>query len=161
MRHWSGSRASRPCARLTAFVTLYCEELSTPSDERSDLTAVEICAGAGGQALGLEEAGFRTLPGRPDIVFPAARVVVFVDGDFWHARAVRETSLSTVVATFPRRSYRYWQNKFAARIERDDKVSEELMRGGWHVIRIWESELRLNFERQVKEIAHQVRARSS
>lgn len=103
----------------------------------------------------------RTLPGRPDIVFPAARVVVFVDGDFWHARAVRETSLSTVVATFPRRSYRYWQNKFAARIERDDKVSEELMRGGWHVIRIWESELRLNLERHVKEIAHQVRARSS
>src|SRR5262245_28691803 len=60
------------------------------------------------------------LPGCPDIVFPSARVAVFVDGDFWHGRQWRLRGLSSLSRQFTRSSNRaYWIRKITRNMERD------------------------------------------
>lgn len=81
------------------------------------------------------------IAGKPDIVFPREQVAIFVDGDFWHARLLRETgmeSFPTLIRT-PRKEY--WFTKFTRRIERDDEVNALLRETGWLVLRFWESDL--------------------
>lgn len=83
-----------------------------------------------------------SLQGRPDIVFPRARVVVFVDGDFWHARAIQERGPDTYWRNFRSPNRPYWQKKFARRLERDAEVTRALRGEGWMVVRVWESEVK-------------------
>ena len=64
----------------------------------------------------------RALPGQPDIVFVGAKVAVFVDGDYWHARAVRENGTDWLKGRFGTSTWRYWKTKFTRRIVRDDEV---------------------------------------
>jgi len=74
------------------------------------------------------------LCGQPDFVFRAERLVVFVDGCFWHgcvACCGKMPSSNTV----------YWEGKIARNRKRDRTVSIQLRREGWRVIRIWEHEL--------------------
>jgi len=79
-----------------------------------------------------------SLPGKPDLVFRKARVVVFVDGDFWHGRDWEARR-----ARLERGSNAgYWTAKIAYNRERDAKVTEELRHQGWCVIRVWESEIK-------------------
>ena len=70
----------------------------------------------------------KTLPGKPDIVFPAAKLVVFVDGDFWHGYGFGSwgSSLSS-----------YWQEKIARTRARDRRNASRLRRMGWRVMRVW------------------------
>lgn len=72
--------------------------------------------------------------GKPDFVFPAQRVAVFVDGCFWHG-------CSKGCRPLPRSS-RFWRDKIAANIRRDRLVTSTLRQLGWNVIRIWEHALR-------------------
>jgi DNA mismatch endonuclease (patch repair protein) len=72
--------------------------------------------------------------GRPDFVFPKARVAVFVDGCFWHGCPKH----STVPATHRA----FWKRKFTANRLRDRLVNRTLRRKGWRVVRIWEHDLR-------------------
>lgn len=74
------------------------------------------------------------LPGTPDFAFLKVRVVVFVDGCFWH-RCPKH-------ATFPATRRGFWLNKFAANQARDRRVNRQLRRLGWHVLRIWEHDLK-------------------
>jgi DNA mismatch endonuclease, patch repair protein len=69
---------------------------------------------------------------RPDVVFTGARVAVFLDGCFWHSCPEHGTS--------PRRNSTYWTRKLHMNVERDRRVTAELGREGWHVIRVWEHE---------------------
>lgn len=73
------------------------------------------------------------LAGKPDFVFPARRFVVFVDGCFWHGcpECYRRPSSRTD----------YWDAKVARNRTRDAKVSAQLRRQGWRVLRIWEHQL--------------------
>ena len=74
----------------------------------------------------------RDLPGCPDFVFPQAKVVVFVNGDFWHGWR------------FPRWSHRlqgFWRDKIMNNRARDERNLRKLVRGGWRVIRIWEHQV--------------------
>ena len=73
------------------------------------------------------------LPGKPDFVFRKARVVVFVDGDFWHG--------NPRCKRLPKSNVEYWQKKIEGNIARDKKHTKTLKRLGWGVIRIWESAL--------------------
>jgi DNA mismatch endonuclease (patch repair protein) len=76
----------------------------------------------------------RDLPGRPDLVFPRLRKVVFVHGCFWHRHSgCRRTTTPKVRAAF-------WQAKFAANIERDHRSIAGLEKEGWEVLVIWECE---------------------
>jgi DNA mismatch endonuclease (patch repair protein) len=73
------------------------------------------------------------LPGKPDFVFRRARVVVFVDGDFWHGNPRRYR--------LPKSNIEYWQKKIEGNRARDKEITRTLKRLGWRVIRIWESAL--------------------
>lgn len=73
------------------------------------------------------------LPGKPDFVFRKARVVVFVDGDFWHG--------NPRCKRLPKSNVEYWQKKIEGNIARDKEHTRTLKRLGWCVIRIWESAL--------------------
>lgn len=75
------------------------------------------------------EHGFKA---RPDIVFPKARIAVFVDGCFWH-RCPKH-------ATTPKRNGDFWQAKLEANVERDRLVDVALTTDGWRSIRVWEHE---------------------
>jgi DNA mismatch endonuclease, patch repair protein len=69
---------------------------------------------------------------RADIVFPAARVVVFVDGCFWHRCPKHGVSPSVNV--------KYWAAKLDRNVARDRRNDRALREAGWHVIRVWEHE---------------------
>jgi DNA mismatch endonuclease (patch repair protein) len=70
---------------------------------------------------------------KPDFVFRARRVAVFVDGCFWHGCPRHGTR--------PRGNAAFWRRKFAANRARDARVTRALRRAGWHVLRLWEHEL--------------------
>lgn len=96
----------------------------------------------------LHRLGFRyrlqakSLAGRPDFVFPSKRVAVFVDGDFWHARLLRERGEAELAAQLRTSNRTYWIQKFRRRVQRDDEVTSSLTKQGWSVVRCWESEIR-------------------
>jgi len=71
--------------------------------------------------------------GKPDFVFRRERVVVFVDGCFWHG--------CPTCYRRPSSSREYWDKKVQGNIERAKKVDAELSQNGWIVVRIWEHEL--------------------
>lgn len=81
--------------------------------------------------------GMRGVPGNPDIIFPHARVAVFVDGDFWHGRNLEARVLRLSSGHNPD----YWTAKIRSNVERDRRVTVELEMEGWRVIRVWESEV--------------------
>jgi DNA mismatch endonuclease (patch repair protein) len=73
------------------------------------------------------------LPGsrrRADVVFGSARVVVFVDGCFWHGCPQHGTK--------PKSNRAFWEEKLEANRRRDRDTDEQLERAGWKVMRIWE-----------------------
>jgi DNA mismatch endonuclease (patch repair protein) len=74
------------------------------------------------------------LTGKPDFTFRAKRVVVFIDGCFWHGCRIH--------LRMPSSNRTYWFNKIARNQARDRVVTRELRRAGWRVLRLWEHELR-------------------
>ena len=78
----------------------------------------------------------RTYPliGKPDFVFPKKRIVVFVDGCFWHGHDCRNVT--------PSANADFWNAKRAYNKHHDEIVTETLIQKKWRVIRIWECELK-------------------
>lgn len=77
----------------------------------------------------------RDLPGRPDVVLPRYRTVVFVHGCFWHRHA------GCRYATTPSTNVAFWEKKFGQNVTRDARNLRELRRLGWRTIVIWECNL--------------------
>lgn len=73
----------------------------------------------------------RDLPGRPDLVFPRYRAIIFVHGCFWHGHGCELCKIPTTRSEF-------WKAKFASNVERDIKVVTELLKYGWRVMVVWE-----------------------
>lgn len=93
------------------------------------------------------------LIGKPDIVFPRARLVVFVDGDFWHGNAWRLRGMSSFEEQFHFRSRpEWWEAKIRRNMERDREVNEQLEALGWRVVRLWESEVQKSLDACVKRV---------
>lgn len=80
----------------------------------------------------------KDLPGKPDLVFPSRRAVIFVHGCFWH----RHPDPDCKLARLPKSRPEFWIPKLARNAERDQEAREELERLGWRVLVIWECELR-------------------
>lgn len=76
------------------------------------------------------------VPGRPDLVLPKHRAVVFVHGCFWHRH--EGCRYATIPATRPE----FWQAKFDANAARDSAVRTSLLQDGWRVATVWECALR-------------------
>jgi len=92
----------------------------------------------------------RRLAGSPDLVFPSARVVVFVDGCFWHGCPVHYQAPTTRPD--------YWRNKVEMNRLRDQKVTQQLHEDGWTVVRIWEHALKARtLDATVDELLHTIR----
>lgn len=83
------------------------------------------------------------LPGCPDFVLEGQRLVVFVNGDFWHGRQWKLRGLPSLSAQFRRCANRtYWIRKIKRNISRDESNARQLRNLGWSVLRVWESDLR-------------------
>ena len=84
------------------------------------------------------------LPGKPDFVFDEARVVVFVDGDFWHGWR------------FPlwrEKLTAYWKWKIERNRRRDLRHFRRLRRLGWRVLRLWEHQVAKDLPGAVRRVA--------
>jgi DNA mismatch endonuclease (patch repair protein) len=78
----------------------------------------------------------RDLPGRPDIVLPKYKTVVFVNGCFWHQH------VGCKFATKPSSRVEFWDAKLTRNVARDFENAAKLAELGWRVIVVWECELR-------------------
>lgn len=76
----------------------------------------------------------KTLPGRPDIVFPKRKKAIFVHGCFWHGHDCRKGHA-------PKSRLEYWQPKLAANRERDAANAAKLEALGWRVAIVWQCEI--------------------
>lgn len=77
----------------------------------------------------------RTLPGRPDLVLPKYRAIVFVHGCFWHGHDCK-------LFKWPQTREQFWRSKISANRLRDQSALETLNRLGWRTLVIWECALR-------------------
>lgn len=92
----------------------------------------------------------KELPGKPDIVFSKARVVVFVDGDFWHG--YRFPLWKNNVSDF-------WKIKISKNRKRDTGNHRKLRQKGWTVVRVWQHEIKVDFDICIDRIITVVRAK--
>ena len=77
----------------------------------------------------------RGLPGCPDIVLPKYKTVIFINGCFWHKHTCSRF-------VWPSTNRDYWEPKILKNVERDQKNQRSLSELGWHVIVIWECQLK-------------------
>ncbi len=83
------------------------------------------------------------LPGKPDVVFPIAKVAVFIDGDFWHG--YRLPAWEHKISDF-------WKAKIRKNRKRDQKNFRKLRKDGWQVIRIWQHEIKRDLDACIARI---------
>ncbi len=102
----------------------------------------------------LHRAGYRYrcnypyLPGKPDVIFPVCRKIIFVHGCFWHRHRCKK-GRST-----PLNRKRFWEAKFHRNIERDRQVRKRLHRLGWQVLIIWECQINRQPEKTIQRAIH-------
>lgn len=85
----------------------------------------------------------KTLPGKPDIVLPKYKTVIFVHGCFWHGHKDlpgRQTGCKYFVV--PKTRTDWWLNKINGNIANDAKAVKALKKEGWKIITIWECNLK-------------------
>jgi DNA mismatch endonuclease (patch repair protein) len=102
--------------------------------------------------------GFRyrlknSLPGRPDIVFPSRKTVIFVDGCFWHKCPYH--------FVYPKNRAKFWREKIEDNVQRDRRVDELLVAEGWFVARIWEHEIKESLDQCLRRVAGILEQRGS
>jgi DNA mismatch endonuclease, patch repair protein len=78
----------------------------------------------------------RNLPGKPDIVLPKYRTVIFVNGCFWHGHE------GCKYFVMPKTRTEWWKSKIGETINRDKQARNDLEKLGWITIVVWECELR-------------------
>ena len=78
------------------------------------------------------------LPGKPDIVLPKYKTVIFVNGCFWHGHE------GCKYFVWPQNNAEFWKQKISGNISRDSKNYALLREQGWAVITIWECQLKKN-----------------
>lgn len=103
---------------------------------RSSNTSPELALRRALHALGIRFRLHRKdLPGKPDIVLPRHKTVVFVHGCFWHRHA------GCKVASTPKTNTAFWEEKFQRNMVRDERNTALLKGLGWKVLVVWECEL--------------------
>ena len=91
------------------------------------------------------------MPGKPDIVLPKYKTVVFVNGCFWHAHEGCKWFVP------PKTNSEFWQKKFQYNIDRDERNYQKLKDLGWRVLIVWECEIRHgNAEDALKGLATKI-----
>ena len=83
-------------------------------------------------------------PGKPDIVLPKYKTIIFVHGCFWHQHP------GCKAARIPNTNSDFWRDKFIRNIARDEKDQQILKELGWQVIVVWECEVSNKSKREVR-----------
>ena len=78
----------------------------------------------------------KDLPGKPDIVFPGRKKIIFVHGCFWHGHNCKRG------AREPKTNVEYWRQKIARNKARDKEHKKKLKKAGWDVMVVWECQLK-------------------
>lgn len=89
----------------------------------------------------------KTLPGKPDIVLPKYKTVIFVHGCFWHGHK------NCKAAKLPETRKEFWANKIKANILRDKRVKKKILSEDYNVITVWQCQLK-NKARQQKALTN-------
>lgn len=95
-------------------------------------------------ARGIRYRLYASLPGKPDLVFHGRKLVVFVDGCFWHRCPAHYTP--------PKSNRDFWEEKIRKNVERDERINSQLHDMGWRVLRIWEHEIKQDINGCVKKV---------
>lgn len=90
----------------------------------------------------------KTLPGTPDLVFPARKAVIFMHGCFWHRHQ------GCRLARMPKSRIAFWREKLEANRRRDGENVSRLSELGWRVLVIWECQMQ---EKDLNEVSNVVR----
>jgi len=93
---------------------------------------------------------YRKASGTPDIALPSKKIAVFIDGDFWHGYRF---------PSWKRRLPEFWRKKIERNRERDNKNFRKLRRSGWRVLRVWEHEVKDDFDLTIKKIVRFMKGR--
>lgn len=117
------------------------------SANKAKNTKPEIALRQGLWNLGLR--GYRLhpkgVPGRPDIVYSKKKLAIFVNGCFWHRCPSCNNPL-------PKSNTDFWKSKFEKNVERDQRKRLLLENEGWHVLTVWECEIKENLAELLAKI---------
>ena len=92
------------------------------------------------------------LPGKPDIVLPKYKTVVFIHGCYWHRH------LGCKYAYTPKTNTDFWEKKFAENVKNDAEKCAQLKASGWSVITLWECDVERRFEPTMEMLVRQLRS---
>lgn len=90
------------------------------------------------------------LPGKPDIVLPKYKTVIFVHGCFWHRHPYCKD------ASTPKTRVDFWQEKLEKNVTNDIKKVQMLTDSGWNVIVVWECEINKHFDETMQRIINKI-----
>lgn len=94
----------------------------------------------------------KDLPGKPDIVLPKYKTIIFVHGCFWHEHKNCEA------AKLPTSNIEYWAKKINSNVTRDSRNIQSLKKVGWNVIVIWECELKFKTrEKRLNQLINEIK----
>jgi DNA mismatch endonuclease (patch repair protein) len=91
------------------------------------------------------------LPGKPDLILPKYKVVIFIHGCFWHAHE------NCKYYRLPKSNTEYWAKKIERNVSRDWKNQESLRDLGWKVIVVWECELKREADKRCFKLMHEIK----
>ncbi|MGW8289213.1 MAG: very short patch repair endonuclease [Candidatus Bathyarchaeia archaeon] len=117
-------------------------DVHTPEQRSRNMTAIrskntkpELIVRKVAHSLGFRYRLHRKdLPGKPDLVFPRRKKVIFVNGCYWHLHTCKYGKVQ------PQTNANFWQMKRESNVARDKKNTTSLKRIGWEVLTIWECE---------------------
>ena len=92
----------------------------------------------------------KDLPGKPDIVLPKYKCVIFVHGCFWHHHE------GCIKSKMPKTNIEFWQDKIAANIKRDKSNQSDLAKMGWQVLVVWECDIKKDVTAAVKNAVAEI-----
>lgn len=88
----------------------------------------------------------KDLPGKPDLVFPKYKTVIFVQGCFWHYHQ------GCPEGRIPSSNTEFWKEKLKKNVDRDLKNIEQLKKAKWKVVVVWECEIEKNLDKTIKTV---------
>lgn len=94
----------------------------------------------------------KDLPGKPDIVLPKYKTIIFVHGCFWHGHTCKRGSL-------PKTNFSFWEEKISKNVERDYSDIAQLEESNWNIIVIWQCEIstKLNRDNRLEKLLKQIK----
>ncbi|MFD1361248.1 very short patch repair endonuclease [Lentibacillus salinarum] len=86
----------------------------------------------------------KDLYGKPDFSIKKYKVVIFIDSCFWHQCPLH--------GNMPKNNRDFWKRKLTRNVERDRDVTNVYKENGWHILRVWEHELKDDFDRTLESV---------